>query len=63
MEADIAAGRDMMKDKDAPGFLQETVDQLENRWTNTERRAKDRYLKLKVSHTLKILFFFQESFL
>ena len=48
VEADIAAGKKLMKEQDAPQFLSAAVQDLEERWHTTEQKAKDKYLHLKV---------------
>ena len=48
VEADIAAGKKLMKEQDAPQFLSAAVQDLEERWHITEQKAKDKYLHLKV---------------
>ncbi len=50
--ADIATGRDLIKQEHAPQFLTQTVDDLESRFQNTEAKAKDKYINLKVSLNL-----------
>ena len=48
VEADIAAGKKLMKEQNAPQFLSAAVQDLEERWHTTEQKAKDKYLHLKV---------------
>ena len=48
VEADIAAGKELMKEQHAPQFLSAAVQDLEERWHTTEQKAKDKYLNLKV---------------
>ncbi len=50
--SDIATGRDLIKQEHAPQFLTQTVDDLESRFHNTESRAKDKFINLKVSLNL-----------
>ena len=48
IEEEIVAGKILMKEEYAPQFLSEAVHDLEERWNNTEKKAKDKHVDLQV---------------
>ena len=56
VEADIAAGKELIKQEYAPQFLSEAVVDLEDRWHNTEKRARDKYVNLEVCMFILVVY-------
>ncbi len=48
VKGDIEAGKKLMKEANAPQFVNKTVQDLEERWKETEAEAKDKHDSLKV---------------
>lgn len=48
IQADIDAGRRLQKEKNAPTFVSQQVEDLDRKWRDTNEKAKAKHEKLKV---------------
>ena len=54
--ADIKAGKKLQKDRNAPSFIAQNINELENKLKNTNDLAQAKHTKLKVSQLVLVCF-------